>query len=144
MWARKDGKLKRSVISQKKAAETKGATNTTPSPQALKGAHDTTYDSQSFVTLRYSKLGTQRTFEETFFIVRECQPDVILRHNIEKESLNSEPGCYPNFYKGTSRGKKSQSRSGCEQAVNTDTLGPKRNKTKRQRNRWKGKAGKTS
>jgi hypothetical protein len=108
--ARKDGKLERSVISQKKAVETKGATNTTPSPKTLKGAHDTTYDSQSFVTLRYSMLGTPQTFEETFFIVKACQPDVLLRHNIEKESLKSEPGCYPNSSKDPSIGKKSRSR----------------------------------
>jgi len=106
--ARKDGNLEKSLISEKKAAETKGTTTSLPSALQFKDSHGTMYQSSMEVTLRYEKHGSHQTFEETLYIVEDCQPDVIMRRDISKQSLQSKDGSYPTHYGKQSKGKKSR------------------------------------
>src|SRR5436853_7192244 len=91
-----DKKLPKTVISQEKARLTKGTTF--PTTITLRASNGTDYRAEAYILLRFKKLNSHRTFEEKFYLVEDCQYDVIFRKDIAKESLDTKAGCYPFVY----------------------------------------------
>jgi hypothetical protein len=60
------------------------------------------------ITVRHEKHGSHKTFEETLYIMEDCKPDVIVRRDISKKSLQSKDGNYPTHYKAEQRQEVSQ------------------------------------
>jgi hypothetical protein len=100
-----DKKLPKTVISQEKARLTEGTTFSTMI--TLRASDGTDYQSRAYILLRFKKHNTQRTFEEKFYLVEDCQYDVIFRKDIAKESLDTKAGCYPFIHRTQPRGMSS-------------------------------------
>jgi hypothetical protein len=105
-----DKKLRSSVISRDKAAMTKGVIKATPAPRQLQDSDGNVYHTDSSILLRYSSLGSDRTFPEEFYIVEKCGHDALLRRDIATDTSNGALGCYP-FFNKTSKPGRSPHRS---------------------------------
>ena len=90
-----DKKLSKSVISQKKAAETSGTVVAVPPSERFRDSEGTTYRPQTSIVLRWHLEGSARTFEEKFYIADCSGFDAVLRRDIPGELRGERANCNP-------------------------------------------------
>ena len=97
-----DKKLRRSIISSDVSRRIAGAIQLSKeSPELIDSYNDRHY-SRTSISLRWNVDGRSRSFQETFFIVDYCRPDIVLRNDIDLEGRALASGPYlmrlePNF-----------------------------------------------
>ena len=84
-----DKKLRRSIISSR---EIGGAIQLSKESPELIDSYNNRHYSRESTSLRWNVDGASRSFQETFFIVDYCRPDIMLRYDIDLEVCDLASG----------------------------------------------------
>jgi hypothetical protein len=101
---KQDKTLLKSIITQEKADLIQGIIVELPAPLQFKDSNGVMYLTRSSITLQCEYGESPQTFGETFYVVRSCELDALLRRNISQGQLKDEPSCLPLLWKVKTQG----------------------------------------